>query len=327
MSVPLSARVRDELSVWLDLETHLNGALWIQPQHTMVRIETDASSRRWGGVIKAGPVTEADFEVGGDFPDHLLDTHINEKECYALVCTFECFLRERGSQALSGARIVAAVDNLVLHASHKRGGGRNLFIVDGLRKLFWLQVEGNFYVTTTWIPTHINVHADGITREDIAHDRRLSSAAVVSVFHHLGTPCVDWCASDANSLVNPFTGVRLPFVSQYYCPDSAGVDVLSHDMSHPPGGNEYGALGYVFPPVPLVGAVVHHAKLCHACVILVVEDHVLTGPARAAILAAQVQRIALGKAGSKHALLEHEKNGRLVFSVLKSTLWAFKLQF
>ena len=76
-----------------------------------------------------------------------------------------------------------------------------------------------------------------------------------------------------------------------------------------------------------MGAVLHHAKLCRARIIFVVEDGDLSGPARATITQATVKRVTLGKAGTSHAMWQHKKDGGLVHARLRSRLWGFLLQF
>ncbi len=47
LSVRVPQAVREELLMWLQLRTHLNGALWLHPSHTVIHVEL--SSLGWGG--------------------------------------------------------------------------------------------------------------------------------------------------------------------------------------------------------------------------------------------------------------------------------------
>ena len=223
------------------------------------------------------------------------------------------------------------MDNAVLDACHRKGGGKNMQMVHDLRELFWLQVKGGFTVVTRWIGTKVNVIADGLTREQIAHDRRVTAAAVKLIFDTLGTPVVDWCASDANALRHPSTGERLPFVSQYMCPGSAGVDVLAQNLAALPGASGGSAsppiLGYAFPPVPLLFAFVDHAKRCGARLIIVVERQHLRGCWYAAVQAHLLQTLVVGVTGDIRCLKQHTKDGRLVAASLSSDLLALLVDF
>ena len=117
-------------------------------------------------------------------------------------------------------------------------------------------------------------------------------------------------------------------MSQYACPQSVGVDVLSCNMAYMPG--TVGApvsLGYAFPPVPLLGPLVHHACLCKATLILVVEAAAVQGSWFATVVAHQQDSLILGRKGCKFMLQQHSVDGHLVPSVLQSDLWAYLLDF
>lgn len=257
-----------------------------------------------------------------------LSRHINNKESLALLTTLRLYLRDHGADALRGCRVMAEVDNMVLHQCHVRGGGRNMQMVHDLREIFWLQVNGGFMLDTRWISTHVNVTADGLTREETAHDRRLTDLARILIYNKWGLPTLDWCASDANVFCDPVSGSPLPFVSQYACPGSVGVDVLSLDMSCLPQAPLVPVtLGYAFPPVPLLGPLVHHASLCRARLILVVESCELLHSWFATVVAHQQGFLLLGRKGCLLTMMQHSGDGQLVPSVLQSDLHAYLLDF
>jgi len=96
-TIIIDDKLREDLTMWLQLRTFLNGASWFHTAHTTIEVFTDASSRRWGGVIKTLPLlTGEEFIAVGDFTDTQLAKHINQKESWALVTVLQCFIQAHG---------------------------------------------------------------------------------------------------------------------------------------------------------------------------------------------------------------------------------------
>ena len=224
-------------------------------------------------------------------------------------------------------RIIAAVDNQVLHCALSKGGTKSPALLVQLRRLFWLQHQHGFYLSTRWIGTKLNVHADEITREERAHDFRLSPRAVRLVCATMGLPSVDWCASASNAITLPSHSQPLPFVSQYACVGSAGIDVLSHHMAFMPGARSTPCpLGYAFPPVPLLPALVEHARACQAVLILIVPQSA-TGAWRSNAYAFCRMRMIVGAAGAESIVYGHGAHGIIGSIRLREPLLALYLDF
>ena len=90
----------------------------------------------------------------------------------------------------------------------------------------------------------------------------------------------------------------LPFYSRYHIAGTAGVDVLSRDVSHMPGSaNAY--FGFGFPQPQMVAVVLHYMQSCKArAVVVVPDDRQSWFPLLAAAIIQSVPVAAKGGAGT-----------------------------
>lgn len=70
----------------------------------------------------------------------------------------------RWAPLLQNAKVIVYTDNVTTRANINRGACKNPLLMGHLRQLFWLSVMFNFEVTCVYIPGHINVYADAISR-------------------------------------------------------------------------------------------------------------------------------------------------------------------
>jgi hypothetical protein len=114
VTVPCVGRVLVDLMEWLRLAGDLNSGPWLRPQHEgarvhSIRVESDASSRRWGAVLEVpaldGRAPSPPFQAADSFTAAEAVLPINVKEMLAVLYLVMAYVRARGSTALRGARL------------------------------------------------------------------------------------------------------------------------------------------------------------------------------------------------------------------------------
>ena len=267
--VPLTLDMRSDLHEWLQLHMFLNGGAWLLPRHLPLRIETDASSRAWGGVLRL-PDQPA-FECASIFEAAELELPINVKEMLAVLRTITAFLHRHGSAALRNRRLDFYVDNAAAIANFAHLGGRSPRLTHCAKQLFYLQRDYHFLATFQWWSTTDNVTADRLSRPAADSDWVLHHLAVREVFRRFPAVGVDWMASPP-SAIRTREGGRIPFVSRFHTGAEYAVNVFAQDMgpAHCLLGPQ--RWGYCFPPAALRLAVIHHAQACGARVIFILPD-------------------------------------------------------
>ncbi|XP_069109611.1 uncharacterized protein, partial [Argopecten irradians] len=93
-----------------------------------------------------------------DLP-HVSSLHINQKEILSVLIG-----AQRWGHLWCNQRVFAYSDNSVTVACVNKGSSRNPFIMECIRKLFWLSVKYNFRLSCRHIPGEYNVRADTISR-------------------------------------------------------------------------------------------------------------------------------------------------------------------
>ena len=247
-SIARFPRLLRALSVWLHFIQLFDGAPWMHPEHTSLRIQTDASGRRWGGVLKAAD-NSTTMEVGQEFAPDELSLDIETKEAMGVVRTIMGIAEHKGWQYLQGKRLNLWVDNMPLVFCIQKGASRNTHTHAQLELLFWLKLRYHFTTTAIWWSTTANFESDAITRTARSDDWRLSAQTFAELCAQWGTVRMDLMASTVNRQCDG-NGIPLPFFSRFYCPESMGIDVLAQTLS--PG--RY----YCFPHYKMVRAVVSH---------------------------------------------------------------------
>ena len=243
--VKISRKLERVLSVWIKFIQVFDGAPWMDVEHSTLRIETDASSRRWGGVLREDG--ESTISTGEEFNMDELQLHIEAKEALAITKVIEAIAEIRGWGFFAGKRIDAFIDNEPLVYSMKKGASRMEAVHAELEKLFWWKLEHNFFISGYWWGTKENFRADDITRTEIADDCRLLRYAFVELWSQWGPFQADLMASSVSAQCD-LVGKKLPFYSRFFSPGCAGVNILAQSLR--PGTY------FCFPPKKMVTAVV-----------------------------------------------------------------------
>jgi hypothetical protein len=108
-----------------------------------------------------------------------------------------------------------------------------------------------------WIPREQNQLADYLSKVKELDDFGLQPSAFEFISQQFGPLTVDRFASAHNALLPQF-------FSEYWCPNSAGVNAFTADWSE--------SRSYCFPPPRLVFRTVEHARECKADIVLAVLD-------------------------------------------------------
>jgi hypothetical protein len=296
-----------ELEMWLKLSSNLvNGSCWFQTGRVKLALEafTDASARRWGGIFRT---PSGVFHMGRDFSEKEIGFHINVKEAVALEHSLTLFC-EKSSEQVKGKVVVVKVDNKVLFHIHEKGGSsKQQIITEICKKLFWMQVQGEFRLQLQWVPSREN-EADGITRESVDDDIRLHAKVFQEILSRWGGVFRDLMASSGNVQRNK-EGESLPFYSKYEDISSLGTDVFTQNISR---GREARWPDYCFPPFGMIGEFINFAEKSKAwCVVVIPETNAtwlhLTEVARGAV-------ICLAERGQQGKLLKFRNNAMRTFS-------------
>lgn len=252
ISIGISSRLCQVLQLWVKFLDVFDGAPWMEVAHSSIRIETDASSRRWGGVLREKGQTT--LEVGEEFNEADLKLHIEAKEAIAVTRVIHAIAEVRGWGFLRGKRLDAYIDNLPLVFSMKKGASRMIEVHREIERLFWWKLEHKFYCSGIWWGTKENFRADDITRTEAADDNCLCRAVFLDLWRDWGRFEADLMASSV-SAQHDLDNIRLPFFSRYYSPGCAGINLLAQSLA--PGSY------YCFPPANMIDTVV--AFLAGSC--------------------------------------------------------------
>lgn len=166
--VRLSPKLRRVFDVWVAFLGAFDGAPWFDTHHSVLRLETDASGRRWGGVLVEGGAVS--IEVGEEFSHQEMQLHIEAKGALAVTKEPSSVVAARGWSAISGKRIDVWIDNLPLVFALAKGSSRMEAVHREVEKLFWWKLTHHFTLSPIWWDTHRNVRADDITRVEVDND-------------------------------------------------------------------------------------------------------------------------------------------------------------
>jgi hypothetical protein len=246
--VRLSPKLRRVFDVWVAFLDAFDGAPWFDTHHSVLRLETDASGRRWGGVLVEGG--DVSIEVGEEFSHQEMQLHIEAKEALAVTKVLSAVVAVRGWSAISGKRIDVWIDNLPLVFALAKGSSRMEAVHREVEKLFWWKLTHHFTLSPIWWDTHRNVRADDITRVEVDNDWRLVNGVFAVLWERWGAFDADLMASSVSAQCTPGGSERLRFFSRFHSPGSAGVNILTQVV----GAGRF----YVFPPPQMVDAVLDH---------------------------------------------------------------------
>ena len=265
--------------------------------------------------------------------------HINVKEAKAVPMMLRC-LAERG--LLADCAVDCWVDNnATFHlyggersqlstgqfAAH--GGSSSHGMNEAAIETFDLLQRYGLALRMHWCSSAANWKADGVSRESTAHEYTLHGRLWCLVLQRFGFPALDLMSAGhlTHTLPSPpgAPARMLPFISRFYSPDAAGVDLFRQRL-------QPGTLYYAHPPHPLLPGVVAFLREQRA-VCIVVAMAPPEGTRRSAAWWAALQRsggpgMRLATAGDQSALITVGRDGGWVFMPpLAQELWAFRADF
>ena len=151
----ISKAVKEDLLWWVNFLANFNGRSALLDAQPLECVLTDACDDGAGGVFGSDW-----YYVNWirDIPQ-AQNLHINEKEVLAVVLA-----AHRWGSLWSNRRIIIQSDNMTTVASVNKCTSCNDFIMQCLRKLFWLGATYNFHLTAKFVPGHLNIAADAASR-------------------------------------------------------------------------------------------------------------------------------------------------------------------
>lgn len=240
--IPLSGRLREEISHWQFVDSWTAGYSWLSERHNVISLATDASSFKWGASVSIqGEIRE----FGDYFSKDIMTSPILVKEAYALLHCLEAV-----HENVRDSRVDAKIDNQALIASWAGQGSRSHELNDILKNLFQVCFKGNILLTMTYIPSAENP-ADKPSRHLSKVDATLSARSWELIQQRFGGReghTLDLMALDSNAMVDRH-GNTVPHFTPYPTPFSSGINIFAQKISNKENC-------YVFPPFILVSAVV-----------------------------------------------------------------------
>lgn len=232
--LPLTENVRSALPWWLQLPVLRSETALELPTYTEV-LMTDASTEGWGAHL-------GHHTARGFWPPHYKLLHINELEMLAVtlaICQFQPILHDK--------TILIATDNTtVLGHLRNQGGTRSPAMVHRTFEFFETAAAMNLNFRCRHTPGRKNILADQLSQagQTIPSEWTLNQEVVDDAF----TTCLNH---------------RLPdYFSPVVDPAALAVDAMTQAWSR--------ASLYMFPPRPLIPAVLRKLQRPHADVVLVI---------------------------------------------------------
>ena len=240
--VKVSVFMREDFEDLLLLESWSGLSRWPSERHARVRLEADASSAAWGGVLWSGGEV---FTTGGAFEEGWAAKNIMQKEAAATVRT----LRELGKHIEGGAVVDVYCDNRAVECTLLKGKLWFEEMRGYARELLAWQLQTGSIIRLLRVATEDNVVADRTSRggwvtKDLGGDFSLSEEAfgrLCSWYEPAFT--LDVCASEANArckryIVGPFEEQR----------GALAVNVFLHSFGDGEFLYCYGGYTY-YPPI------------------------------------------------------------------------------
>jgi len=248
--IGLSQHARQDL-IWIRLNmAKLHGAP-IQYPSAVLLLTTDASAVGWAGFVVINGVRRV---ASGVFPPDMSDCPIHELEMRAVWFALQAlrtFVQNRFVQVVT--------DNSIVRAHLHRPGGRSVQTARIGKEIFALCALFNVrLVGAAWIHSHCNPIADYYSRHELdVDDYRLNPRVFLEIARRFGPLEVDLMANEYNAQLDRF-------VSWHEEAKSWRVNAFTLSWR--------GLRGFCHPPLTLIPRVLHHARECRACVVMVLPD-------------------------------------------------------
>ena len=241
--VDLTQSVREEILFWRFVDSVTEPIPWRLERHLVLKLSSDASSYRWGGVLVR---PTGDISFGDYWSAEVREiTDICYKEALALY-----FVLLSVIDLLWDRRVDVQVDSMALFLAWGSLRAKSRELARVLRLIFALTLEANFALKLEWVPSSNNP-ADSPSRELSLADARLAPSLWVFLQKELGgSSGFTWDLMALPSNVpRGKDGTSLKFFSRYLVPGTSGINVFAQQC---PRGERL----YVFPPFVLIPSLI-----------------------------------------------------------------------
>lgn len=243
--IPVTPAVIPALQWWLQIPVLRSGTALELPQHTLV-LMTDACTEGWGAHL-------GNLSTMGRWPPECHQMHINELEMLAVTCAIKHFRKH-----LTRKTVLIATDNTtVIGHLRNQGGTKSPEMIYRTFEFFKIAESIGLSFICRHVPGRKNILADQLSRAgQVIHTEWTIKAETLD---HLWTiwprPQIDAFATCLN--------FRLPrYFSPVPDPEAEAVNAMVQDWTQ--------ESLYMFPPTPLLPAVLRKLHKPHAQVVLIV---------------------------------------------------------
>ncbi|KAL9956108.1 hypothetical protein ACROYT_G037537 [Oculina patagonica] len=185
---------QEEIEHWRFLDSWEGCLLWLNEEHVVVKISSDASNFGWGGFIVSPGLPP--FEVRDYWTSDTRSHPIVVKEALAFVNTLQA-----GKSLVTNERVDAHSDSLAFLQSWEEQGGRNAQLNDALKKLHETAFALNAVISLKYVPSSANP-ADPPSRVLSDLDYTLSRKAWREQEQKFGPHTIDLMSLDSNSQID-----------------------------------------------------------------------------------------------------------------------------
>lgn len=293
--VYIDAILEQEIASWRFLDGWAGCLPWKPEFHSTIVIYTDSSDFRWGGVVKT---KEGSEQVGDYWPDNFKQQSIMVKEARALTLVLAS-CKER----LANSRVDAQVDNSAVIGAWNAQGSRTHELNEEMKLLFDLVHKRNIHLCLQYVASKEN-EADAPSRLLHKSDAKLATSAWDMLQNSWGGEhghTLDLMSLDSNVMMGK-NGDPLPHFTPYPTPGSAGVNMFAQIVGS-------GENCYVFPPQPMIPAVINFIEQEKLNCSLVVPSPIVTPVWMPHLLAKAKGVLKLGEKGSRNVLLYPSRKG------------------
>ena len=314
--VPLPQPVREEVIFWRFIDSVSEPIPWRQERHLTLRLSSDVSGYRWGGVLSL----EKEEVSFGDYwpPEVQTSRDICYKEALALY-----FVLISVMDHLWDRRVDVQVDAESLYHAWSGLKARSTALANVLRLIFAFTLEANFDLRLQWVPSSEN-SADAPSRMLSMADSRLPPSLWRFLQKEFGGDTGftwDLMALPSN-VPKGRAGLPLKIFSRYPVQGTAGVNVFAQPCPR-------GEVLYVFPPFVLIPSLLRLLREWgNVSVTLVVPRHYHPRPWWPHVRASARKSLRLSEAGQKGVLEVPSHQGYVPSAEgFPFELWAFSCYF
>lgn len=158
-------------------------------------IHTDASGSGWGAVLNQLVPAQGFFDAAQQVQ------HITAKELSAVLNALVEF------RQLSNKPVRVVTDNMAVKAVLNKGCSASPHLMGIYRRILDLCLHRGIILQAEYLPTHLNVHADFLSRINPAGEWSLPAAVIRRAEHWFGTRTIDLFASPASAVCERYCSI------------------------------------------------------------------------------------------------------------------------